>query len=210
METIRFLVQGSAESGGGPEDAGATRAGLGPMVRQGRKGGEVGSERETAAWCGERASRNTRNAAISCSQVRVLIPTWRLLIISVSYCLTLLSAAPADPGASAKELHTALMKATFWIEGPTTDPGARTQATCFLVARPSRTDSTTHHWVCVTAAHVLNHMAGDSASLVLRIVDSDGSITPVLSSVPIRLRGRLNRPGFSGELIARPRPVRLE
>ena len=73
-------------------------------------------------------------------------------------CTMLLFGAATDD-----ELNTRLMKATFKISGPdATRVGSTSFGTVFFMAIPLKDDPTKGDGVLVTAAHVLDGIAGDS------------------------------------------------
>ena len=76
-------------------------------------------------------------------------------------------------------LGVALMNSTFKIEGP------KSMGTCFLVGRPSaekgKVDS-----ILVTAAHVLDNMEGETATVHMRSRQPDGSFKKLLHPMKIR------------------------
>jgi S1-C subfamily serine protease len=90
------------------------------------------------------------------------------------------------PAAQAPELNTILMESTFRLEGRN-GKGETWFGTAFLVGRPMK-DASKLRYVLVTAAHVIEPLAGDDATLVLRH-RINGHWQPVPTAVPIRSKG---------------------
>jgi hypothetical protein len=71
------------------------------------------------------------------------------------------------------DLNVVLMQNTFLAAGPTRTPGITTFGTVFLLLRPFAAQpvqsQVTGKGVLVTAAHVLEEMVGDTATIVLRM-----------------------------------------
>jgi hypothetical protein len=65
-----------------------------------------------------------------------------------------------------QDLNLALMESTYMIEGPTQE--GTTLGTCFLLTRPTGTGRPDGQIVLVTAAHVLEGIAGEEAKILLR------------------------------------------
>lgn len=87
------------------------------------------------------------------------------------------------------ELNTVLMESTFMIDGPS-GPGQTMIGTVFVMGIPLATQPTHARYVLVTAAHVLEGIQGDFATLHLRRkVDAS---TNVWAQVPFPLRIRAN------------------
>lgn len=95
---------------------------------------------------------------------------------------------PAEVPLDQRELNTALMEATFKIEGPA-GPGKTTYGTVFVMGRPT-SDPKTLRYVMITAAHVLAGIQGDMAILYLRrkTNETDWILTPF--PLAIRSNGR--------------------
>lgn len=87
------------------------------------------------------------------------------------------------------ELNTALMKCTFEIEGRNIQ-GQETIGTAFVMGRPIPGTPHKARYVMITAAHVLNGMAGDTALLHLRRKLGQNNWVPILFPVHIRANGR--------------------
>ncbi|MCX6899915.1 MAG: serine protease [Verrucomicrobia bacterium] len=86
----------------------------------------------------------------------------------------LIAAATHLSAAESLPLPTVLMRSTFKLQGPTTTQGRQSVGTVFILAQPDPTDSKMNHYVMVTAAHVLEHIRGEKATLFLRTVKEDG------------------------------------
>jgi S1-C subfamily serine protease len=91
------------------------------------------------------------------------------------------------PPAPSLELNTLLMHATFLIFGPNkTDIGKQSFGTLFAMALPKKDDPKEGSLVLVTAAHVLNDIGGDEATLLVRRKQSDGTYDPFQAKIAIR------------------------
>jgi hypothetical protein len=90
-----------------------------------------------------------------------------------------------------EELNTLLMHATFLISGPAAGQQGRISfGTVFMMGVPYRDNPKIAHIVLVTAAHVLEGIAGDNASLQLRRKSEDGTYTAFGYQFPIRKAGQ--------------------
>lgn len=88
------------------------------------------------------------------------------------------------------ELNTLLMHSTFRIVGPTKVPNRITFGTVFLMGMPYKDDPKVAHIVIVTAAHVLEGIDGDTATLQLRRRNGDGTYTAFPYQFQIRKNGQ--------------------
>ena len=95
------------------------------------------------------------------------------------------------------DMNVILMNATFMIGGPqkvsvmlATEPRKTAFGTVFFVGKLQKTDPTKAYFVLVTAAHVLNEIDGDIATLVLRRKSADGTYSPFDSPIKIRQDGK--------------------
>jgi hypothetical protein len=79
---------------------------------------------------------------------------------------------------------------TASISGPGRVPGNTTFGTVFVMGLPYKDNPKIAHIVLVTAAHVLEGVAGDSASLQLRRRSNDGTYVTFEHRLPIRNAGR--------------------
>lgn len=81
------------------------------------------------------------------------------------------------------------MNGTYEIMGPTARPGVVTYGTVFFMGEPLKADPTKGQFILITAAHVLNEIAGDSATIIYRKKESDGTYTKQPTAVNIRVKG---------------------
>jgi S1-C subfamily serine protease len=111
------------------------------------------------------------------------------------FCAVLFSATilTGQEGQSSKvtpvvvDISTLLMQSTFRIEGPArNEPGKTSTGTIFVVGRPLKTEPDRSAYVLVTAAHVLDSIGGQTASLLIRRKNDDETYTP--QSWPISIR----------------------
>jgi len=76
------------------------------------------------------------------------------------------------------DLNTILMESTFKIQGPKHgDPRSISYGTAFLMAKPKTPPSKDAWYVLVSAGHVFDDIEGDSAYIVLRDKQADGTYT---------------------------------
>ncbi len=88
------------------------------------------------------------------------------------------------------ELNTVLMQATFEITGPQAGAPARTSfGTVFIIGRPMKSDPMRSWNVLVTAAHVLDGIGTETATLMLRKPDGKGLYAPFAYSLKIHEKG---------------------
>jgi len=88
------------------------------------------------------------------------------------------------------DINTKLMNSTFEIIGSAATPGASTFGTVFLVGKPMR-DNPGQSWVVlVTAAHVLDEIVGDTATVMFRKKDASGHFVPEPTPIQIRRNGQ--------------------
>ncbi len=91
-----------------------------------------------------------------------------------------------DKPIAAPELNTILMESTFRIHGPKMGDGeAISFGTAFLMGKPTP-DKSKYYYVLITAAHVLENIGGENATLTLREKHSDGSYSQKLWNVRLR------------------------
>jgi hypothetical protein len=108
----------------------------------------------------------------------------RQLILLILCTSVALCQAPND------ELNTLLMHSTFKIYGPDArKPGNTSFGTVFFMGIPIKGDDKNASGVLVTAAHVLDGIAGDTATLLLRRRDKDGNYNPFDYNFKIRENG---------------------
>lgn len=111
------------------------------------------------------------------------------VVVLVGSCTA--NADPQRPPAPSNELNTLLFHATFRIQGPSKDnPNGTTFGTVFIMAVPPKDGGPIGQAVLITAAHVLDEIEGDTASLLVRKPEADGSYTAYLFNIPIRDGGR--------------------
>jgi len=78
------------------------------------------------------------------------------------------------------ELNSAMMRNTFKIEGD------GSMGSCFLIGKPLKKDPTRAHYVLVTAAHVLENMKGEEATIYLRKKQNDNTFVKIPWKIKIR------------------------
>jgi hypothetical protein len=78
------------------------------------------------------------------------------------------------------------MNGTYEILGPANQAGKVTYGTVFFMGKPLKDNPTKGSFLLITAAHVLNEISGDSATLVLRRKASDGTFEKVPFEITIR------------------------
>jgi hypothetical protein len=109
-------------------------------------------------------------------------------------CLTVLFlAALATSSSRAEDLSVLLMNSTFEITGKAADLNGAPQlsyGTVFFLGKQFKSDPKHGEGVLVTAAHVLNEIVSDDATLMLRSKNSDGTFTSVPYSIKIREGGK--------------------
>lgn len=92
--------------------------------------------------------------------------------------------APLNP--ARYELNTLLMNMTFMISGPSrAKPGETSVGTGFIVGKPVK-DKDFSYFVLVTAAHVFDDIAGETAFINTRARQPDGSYQ--VTEYPIKIR----------------------
>lgn len=88
-----------------------------------------------------------------------------------------------------QDVSTILMNGTYEIVGPGARPGVVTYGTVFFMGKPLKSDPAKGQFVLITAAHVLNGIVGDSATIIYRKKESDGTYTKQPTAINIRLNG---------------------
>jgi hypothetical protein len=92
---------------------------------------------------------------------------------------------------SPEDIGTALMRSVFKIEGPSSKVvGELSFGTAMIIGKPI--DANRANYVLVTAAHVLNEIQGEVATITLRKLGDDGSFLPLKLQFRIR-DGVVNR-----------------
>lgn len=84
------------------------------------------------------------------------------------------------------EINTTLMHYTYRIEGPTGKPNKMTRGTVFVMGIPDANRPGKGQCVLVTAAHVLERISGETATIYLREKMSDGKFKKVPHILQIR------------------------
>jgi S1-C subfamily serine protease len=100
-------------------------------------------------------------------------------IFLIGFCL-----GQTTPSAEQQEFNTAMMESTFRIVG-----NNQAMGTGFIIGRPIP-NSPRFAYVFVTAAHVLNDMNSDSATLIVRLQDAQKHWQPTPVSLQLRSSGR--------------------
>jgi len=110
--------------------------------------------------------------------------------------------APASPShktspAASVDLNTILMECTFMLEGRTAQ--GQILGTAFIMGRPIPAQPNRGEYVLITAAHVLDEMTGDTATLQLRRKNGENTYQRVPVSIAIR---RGNKPLWTQNPVA--------
>ncbi len=84
------------------------------------------------------------------------------------------------------DINTIMMHWTFKIKGPALEPGRAIIGTVFVIGDAATTKSTSWRYTLVTAAHVLEDIAGEKATLSLRLPDDHGGFQCVPHEIRIR------------------------
>lgn len=87
------------------------------------------------------------------------------------------------------ELNTILMKSTFELVGPIAG-GKTGVGTVFVIGKPMKDDPKRSWRVLVTAAHVLDDVVGDKATLLLHHENFDGTFSNEPYDIRIRDKGK--------------------
>ncbi len=102
----------------------------------------------------------------------------KIILITILMCL--FGGGVMADNQNILELNSAMMRNTYKIEGK------GSIGTCFLIGRPFKKDPTQASFVLVTAAHVLENMEGEEATIYLRKKQNDG----LLIKAPWKIRIR--------------------
>jgi len=95
------------------------------------------------------------------------------------------------PPAPSFELNTLLMHSTFLIVGRNkNDAQKQTFGTIFAMALPKKDSPTEGTLVLITAAHLLNDIAGDEATVLVRRKNSAGTYDAFRATIAIRKNGQ--------------------
>jgi len=81
--------------------------------------------------------------------------------------LVLLTQGQPAPRPTTIDINTVLMRSTFKLSG------RGSTGTAFILGKPMPGDATKAYYVMVTAAHILNQIQGDQATLFLRTKQGD-------------------------------------
>jgi S1-C subfamily serine protease len=99
--------------------------------------------------------------------------------------------AQLPPTSPSQELNTLLMHATFRIAGQDkNNPNMTSFGTVFILGIPHKDDPKISTMVLVTAAHVLDDIGADEATLTVRRKNGDGTYTAFNQPIQIRDRGK--------------------
>ncbi len=86
------------------------------------------------------------------------------------------------------EINTTLMHYTYRIVGPTGEPNQLLVGTAFMMGIPDKNIPEKGHFVMVTAAHLLEGIAGETAIIDLREKTADGKYKKRTHTIQIRNR----------------------
>lgn len=89
---------------------------------------------------------------------------------------------------NALELNSVMMRNTYRIDGKVSE-GKSVIGSCFLIGKPFKEDPKRAHYVLVTAAHILEKITSDHATIYLRIKEGDLFREPPLQ-IRIRREGK--------------------
>src|SRR5437016_1432527 len=104
----------------------------------------------------------------------------RRLLFALAVSLVLVSAAQASPSEAVLQLIQSTFKLT----------NKDSKATSFLMSRPLPDKPGQQEQILVTAAHVLEHMSGTDATLVLRKLQPNGSYSRQDLPLKVRANGK--------------------
>ncbi len=115
---------------------------------------------------------------------------WKRLLTLLPVAVLLASGHPVKGEEVPKadfEMSTILMQSTYLISGTyANNPQLQSQGTAFIVGKPVPGDAGQSYFVLVTAAHVVEQMSGEIATLSLRVPRDNGSYQLVPQGVRIR------------------------
>ncbi len=110
-----------------------------------------------------------------------------LILLCFGFCVSFCEGVMAQQ----PDFATALMKSTFRVTGPAAAGQAgTTTGTAFILGKASKSHPDHAFYVLVTAAHVLDGIAGDVATVEFRTKVADGSYQPNIQPISIRKGGR--------------------
>lgn len=101
----------------------------------------------------------------------------KIIIVLIAFFFSYGRGAMAE---SVLELNSVMMKNTYKIEG------VGSVGTCFLIGRPFKNDPKQAYYVLVTAAHVLEQMKGEDATIYLRKKQDNESFIKLPWKIKIR------------------------
>jgi V8-like Glu-specific endopeptidase len=104
-----------------------------------------------------------------------------LFIILLSFLFSTITYASGPFDLRPHDINSRLMRSTFKIEG------VNSVGTVFIIAEPSKKKPDISYYVLVTAAHVLENMKGDNATLYMRKLDGD-----IFKKYPLQIKIRDN------------------
>jgi Trypsin-like peptidase domain len=90
---------------------------------------------------------------------------------------------------AAQDLNTTLMNSTFELTGPALTAGT-IFGTVFFMGKPIKGNPTKGYSILITAAHVLDGVKGEDASLMLRRKNPDGTYSAVPHLIKLRKNGK--------------------
>ena len=126
--------------------------------------------------------------AASSASLRLLVA---LAVLTPPTASTIADTTIPLPPAPSEELNTVLIHATFLIVGPSNKvPNMAATATVFIIGVPHKNEPKIASILLVTAAHVLEDIAGDKATLLLRRKNDNGTYRPLPFELAIRDHGR--------------------
>lgn len=114
-----------------------------------------------------------------------------LLVMLVALPFSVFAQTQPSPSQGEKdiELNTVLMESTFMIQGQNAQ-GASSIGAAFVIGRPIPNQTNRAAYVLVTAAHVLEEMRGEIATLHLRKKSDSGNWVRLPFPVQIRTNGQ--------------------
>lgn len=118
-----------------------------------------------------------------------------LAILASTLCLAQQtpSTPPVYDATHAPEINTTLMETTFLISGPSSRPGEETKSRCgtgFVMMRQGKPDTDVGLWVLITAKHVFEDIRGDTATVGLRMRNTNRDTMVAPLSLKIRDNGK--------------------
>lgn len=108
----------------------------------------------------------------------------------IALMILLAQAVFPPPSQRPFEITTALMHSTFYLQGPSTEAGKVTTGSGLVVGRPCGDSAPGRAaYTLVTAAHVLDQVAGDTLLILLRLKQPDDTWQKAPHFVKIRDQG---------------------